>query len=374
MKKGYSLLALPLVAVVGLAGCGKTERSVEELTTLDAGIISEYAVEGGNTYFNATSKCIDVTYSVPSITTKVQTNTVNAGSNGLDKRYYQLGAVYDRTLTMAYSYYAEFKDTFYASIGDMEYEKDELSELYDRLKAFERQLAAFNTSKLDFEREVNLFTVNGEVLGATIDAFNTHYTEMIGTTLELNNYFRDLHVKYFYPANAAKDASYATRAYMDGVLTLANYVYKDYLVALEKNGTTNTTVLFSDSNNLYTKLDSVVSFISNDVSSLKDTFLDKVESEDETVKTAAIANVTEYEVALNTFKLYFDLYEKVYDKVDMEKHNAYRFNTTGANLSESKYLEGMSTVDAANVRVLLNIEEDRTTEFVNALTKLVRQA
>lgn len=375
MKKIYSLLALPLVAATCLAGCGKTERSVEELTTLDNNIFNEYVANSVNTYFNETSKCFDVKYSIADITSRVEESNSNNINTNLKKRYSQLSTVYDRTITMSYAYYAEFKDVFYASIGDMDYEKDELSELYDKLKAFERQLDDFDNAKSNFEREVQLFGVDSEVLGATIDTFNTSYTAMIGKSLDLNNYFRDLHLKYFYAEPATVDSAYANRAYMDGVLTLANYVYRDYLVALEKNGATTTLVINNAVNNVYDRLNGVVKAVSNDVTALKTAFLDKFASTDEAVQKQAKDTIAEYEVALETFKQYYSLYEKVYDKVNMESHNNYRFATNGgygsANKAQENYLNSLSTVDAANVRVLIDIEEGRVNDFINSITKLL---
>lgn len=381
MKKVYSLLALPLVATTLLFGCGKTDRNVEELTTLHANIVSKYTTSDG--FYTTTNNSEDAFYVVynndANLNDKVLSKTA---SSSLDTRYSQLSTVYARTMTLAYSYYQNFKDVFYNNIADRDYEKDELSELYDRLKAFQRELEDFDTAKKDLEREVKLFGVDGEVVGAKVDSFNNDYADLIETTLDFVNYFRDLHVKYFYPSNVDVDKSYAKRVYNDGLLTLANYLYYDYLVALEENGSINTTYLCNNSsNNIYNiyynnnnSLNNLVVSGNKNTVQLNSTLLDKLDSTDETQKTKAQESVKQFEVSLNTFKQYFELYKEVYGKVSMSEHNNYRFKTNGGYGEDAdalnNYLDSLSVVDAANVRVLIDIEESRVQDFVESFETL----
>lgn len=375
MKKVYSLVALPLVAATCLFGCGKTERSVEELTTLHSDIVSAHTIttdvkDGFYTLSNNVEEAFYVVYNNEAgLNTAVQAS-INSESTDLQIRYSQLSTVYARTMTLAYSYYQNFKDVFYSNIGEKEYEKDELSELYDRLKAFQRELEDFNTARKDLEREVNLFGVDGQVVSAKVDSFNTDYTDMIETTLNFVNYFRDLHVKYFYPAGISVDQSYAKRVYNDGLLTLANFIYYDYLVALEENGATNTTYLNKDAETLNifrnSTFNGLIAKGNKDASTLNATLLTNLDSQDEATKNAAISKVQEFEVALNTYNQYFELYKEVFGKVSMSKYNNYRFKTNGGYGSVDEYLNDLSVVDAANVRVLIDIEKDRTTDFLGA--------
>ncbi len=378
MKKVYSLLALPLVAATCLFGCGKTERTVEELTTLHNDIVSTHTITGTKTSgFYEVKTSGGATTETPFFVVYDNANNLDTKAKAtiatteLQQKYANLNYFYGRTMTLAYSYYHEFKDVFYNNIKDKDYEKDELSELYDKLKAFQRELEDFNTHKEDLEREVALFGIDGEVVGAKVDAFNSEYTDLIGVTLDFVNYFRDLHTKHFFPSDVAVDQAYAKRVYNDGLLTLANYLYQDYLVALEENGTTNVNVIHEDENNLYkTALNNIITKNSISANQLKEAYLVKFDSDDANTKAEAVAEVKQCETALNTFKQYYDLYKEVFNKVSMHEHNNYRFDTNGGYDSVDDYLNTLSVVDAANVRVLLDIEDDRVVAFVSALDKL----
>ena len=383
MKKGYySLLALPLVATMFLAGCGKTTRNALELKTLHAETVSAYDNGTTNTYFKKTGsaeteeKDYFVVQYNEGITNYQNSTNEEDKSTDLYKRYNQLKSVYGRTMSLAYAYYADFRNVFYENIESKKPDAKELTELYDRLKTFQRELASFNANKLDLERETELFGAGSSIIGASVDKFNYSYTNLIKVTLNFVNYFKDLHVKYFYSEDQTIDKSYALRVYDEGLLSMANYIYKGYLNSLVKNGTAKVLDLLDAKQSVGTlfnpeknkQLNYIIVTGNNSCVTLKENFLNSLDNGDETNINA----VKDYESQLNMFNRYFKLYNKVYDKVDMEKYNTFRFNTDSTYKSsvednEEKYLNLLSVVDSANARVMINFEKETVPTLLNAL-------
>ena len=383
MKKGYySLLALPLVATMFLAGCGKTTRNALELKTLHAETVSAYDNGTTNTYFKKTGsaeteeKDYFVVQYNEGITNYQNSTNEEDKSTDLYKRYNQLKSVYGRTMSLAYAYYADFRNVFYENIESKKPDAKELTELYDRLKTFQRELASFNANKLDLERETELFGAGSSIIGASVDKFNYSYTNLIKVTLNFVNYFKDLHVKYFYSEDQTIDKSYALRVYDEGLLSMANYIYKGYLNSLVKNGTAKVLDLLDAKQSVGTlfnpeknkQLNYIIVTGNNSCVTLKEDFLNSLDNGDETNINA----VKDYESQLNMFNRYFKLYNKVYDKVDMEKYNTFRFNTDSTYKSsvednEEKYLNLLSVVDSANARVMINFEKETVPTLLNAL-------
>lgn len=386
MKKGYySLLALPLVATMFLAGCGKTTRNALELKTLHAETVSAYDNGTTNTYFKKTGsteteeKDYFVVQYNEGITNYQNSTNEEDKSTDLYKRYNQLKSVYGRTMSLAYAYYADFRNVFYENIESKKPDAKELTELYDRLKTFQRELASFNANKLDLERETELFGAGSSIIGASVDKFNYSYTNLIKVTLNFVNYFKDLHVKYFYSEDQTIDKSYALRVYDEGLLSMANYIYKGYLNSLVKNGTAKVLDLLDAHQSVGTlfnpeknkQLNYIIVTGNNSCVTLKDNFLNSLDNGDETNINA----VKDYESQLNMFNRYFKLYNKVYDKVDMEKYNTFRFNTDSTYNSsvannEEKYLNSLSVVDSANARVMINFEKETVPTLLNALNTI----
>ena len=95
---------------------------------------------------------------------------------------------------------------------------------------------------------------------------------------------------------------------------------------------------------------------------------------------SAVSAVNQFVVSLNTFNQYFNLYNKVYGKVSMESFNNYRFKINGgfgsSVLTEEyeNYIETLSPVDAANVNVLIDFEENKVSAFLNSINTLLSKA
>lgn len=393
MKKFYSLLILPLIAVFCLFGCG-TDRTTTEIKAVYSQMVDTYVINSeSNWYFEKPVNSTEYTKMYVTYDNEYGFNDAVLGkfessvSDDLELRYTQLTSVYARTLIMAYNYYTNWNELFFANIDSKKPDADDLTELYDRLVDFRRQLEKFNTSKLNIEREVKLLGINSELVAAKIDAFNNAYNNLISKVLNFVNYFKDLHVKYFYSDTDVVDGSYANRAYDEAILSLANFIYKDYLQALSKNGTvqlisidnaiSSSYNIFNDYSLLTTKISKIQSTKKVGLSTLTDSLINALNDPNNANNQSAVSAVNQFVVSLNTFNQYFNLYNKVYSKVSMESFNNYRFKINGgfgsSVLTEEyeNYIETLSPVDAANVNVLIDFEENKVSAFLNSINTLL---
>ena len=393
MKKFYSLLILPLIAVFCLFGCG-TDRTTTEIKAVYSQMVDTYVINSENNwYFEKPVNSTEYTKMYVTYDNEYGFNDAVLGkfeslvSDDLELRYTQLTSVYARTLLMAYNYYTNWNELFFANIDSKKPDADDLTELYDRLVDFRRQLEKFNTSKLNIEREVKLLGINSELVAAKIDAFNNAYNNLISKVLNFVNYFKDLHVKYFYSDTDVVDGSYANRAYDEAILSLANFIYKDYLQALSKNGTvqlisidnaiSSSYNIFNDTSFLTTKISQVQTDGKVGLSKLSSTVINALNDPNNANNQGAVSAVNQFVVSLNTFNQYFNLYNKVYDKVSMESFNNYRFEINGgfdgkdATEKHENYIETLSPVDAANVNVLIDFEENKVSAFLNSIYALL---
>lgn len=375
MKKIYSLLILPVIAIMCFAGCNnKTQRTALECKQLIESTVVKYNYvnendETLNWYFtdidaSEESKnykfyvTYDNTCKLNAIANEYYENSMGEMSEDLKVRYKQLTTVYAPTLTMAYNYYLNWNQRFYEFAGEKEIDSKEMTELFDRIKAFSRELEDFHIAKINLEREVELFGLNSEILSASVDTFNYSYNKLISSTLNFVNYFKDLHVKYYFSGeNIEVDASYAKRLYDESLLQIANYAYYDILNSHNKNSVVNLTQISNNSTrNIFAG--AVEDFASKDkVAGLKEDFTSVTFTEE------AKQVVNQFETTLTSYKKFFDIYKKVYDKFDWEKWNLFVFEGLG-NYDEA------SAEELANKNIIDNFESNKVYNLINAMSLL----
>lgn len=413
MKRFYSLLILPLLAVFCLVGCGKTDRTVAEIKTLYTDTVNSYeAVIPAKPYEPNNNTNYSNWYFEGNLSTETgivsnpKMYVIFDNQNGLNSavkndfgflssdsqanmnanlklRYNQLTTVYARTLTMAFNYYSNWSESFYSNIDSKKPNKDDLTNLYEKLKAFQRELASFNTAKKNTEREITLFELDGALIASSIDKLNYNYNKLIQKTIDFVSYFKDLHVKYFYSDVTTIDGAYAKRVYDEGLLELANYIYYDYLNSLTKNATTQIYHLNGNEFDIFNYSGSHLKDIAlinpsdntaKNVKQINSTLINTLNETDHAKYEIAKGYVEQFEISLNTFKQYFKLYKKVYGKVSMEGFNNYRFSTNGGYNNLDAYMDALNdTVDQANARVLLDFEQNKIYAFLNSTYSFVNK-
>lgn len=380
MKKFLSILIVPLVAVLMLCGCGRTMRTVEDITKLfeqNKNVYSEANIQGSQTnnnwYFKDDSYMMRVVYDNEAnlnvlVNKKYSdTNSLNNASD-LDYKYWQLRGVYERELAMIYSYYNYYADTFYANAEAKEVSEEELTNLYDKIRDMFKQLESFNSSKIDLEREVKLYGNDSQILSASLDKFNSAYNGLVRKSLDMVEYFRDLHFKYFFEGVNNYDYTYAIQLHYDALLALAEYIYNDYMVPLTSNSVTT----------LIDVKKAIIPFLNIFTDETFNKIVD-VNHDGELVyvtKTSAAvteAQIRQFENSLNTFKQYYKLYLKAFNKIDVNKYYDFRYARNGVTADVYRDKNGViiDVAEFANVTVVSNFESTSVSNLLNALNEII---
>lgn len=378
MKKFLSILIVPLVAVLMLCGCGRTMRTVEDITQLfeqNKAVYNEASIQGNDTNNNWYFKdgenkyMMRVVYDNEAGLNKLtQQTTANMDSNipaDLKIKYEQLRTVYERELALIYAYYNYYADTFYANAKTKEVTEEELTNLYDKVRDMFKQLESFNSSKTDLEREVKLYGNNSSILIASIDKFNSAYNGLVRKSLDMVEYFRDLHYNYFFKGTDSYDDIYLRQMHYDSLLTLAEYIYNDYLVPLTKNGVVSmidVTKAISAEYNIFAnaKFNNIVRTTPVSVAQTK--------------TSLTVSEIKQFENSLNSFKQYYTLYLKAFANINVEKYYDYRYARNGV---VGTYEDSLDTtiekdvVEKANIQVVHNFEKEKVTTLLNVIEKTV---
>lgn len=146
MKKFFSLLVLPLVALVCLCGCGDDYKS-QDLNKLYTQTKEVCVVEGDNKFFSDETRpnSIVINYEAD------VKNVINATlpSNKLAKKYVVLG-YQQKILDNIFNYYEKNQENFYLKMSSAKYDKNEMNDLYNSLQALKSQLATFKNAYTTF--------------------------------------------------------------------------------------------------------------------------------------------------------------------------------------------------------------------------------
>lgn len=391
MKKFLSILIVPLVAVLMLCGCGRTMRTVDEIKTLfeqNSGKYNEAKINDNdvntNWYFkNGDNKYIlRVLYENSSkLNEKVNKTNLDTGSDAtttlLNYKYMQLRTVYERELAMIFAYYNLYADTFYSLVETKGITSEELTNLYDKIRDMFKQLESFNLSKLDLEREVRLYGESSGILSASVDRFNYAYNQLVEKSLDMVKYFRDLRYKYFVGENKIFDYGYLVQLHYDSLLTLAEFVYSNYLVPLTKNSVTTV----ADVKNSVTKMDNEnVSFnifeneIFNNI--VKINGLNGVGDLVYVTKTSTAvteARIRQFETSLKTFKQYYKICQKALNKVNISKFYDFRYQRNGVTIKDYKTDSGdiIDQVEFSNIKIIADFETGNLKEFLQAINSII---
>ena len=408
MKKILSILVVPLVAVLMLVGCGTTKRNTLDITTLIQTNREAYAqaqIYGASTYNNwffedaednSSALMLRVIYD-----NEVQLNdfvhglglTYSDERANLEYKYTQLRTVYDRVIKMTYSYYNTYADSFYASAETKGVSSKELTNLYNKAKTLFKEIEAFNSSKVDLEREVKLYGNSSQILLASLDKFNYAYNGLVRKSLDFVEYFKELHYNYFFKGVNIYDAAYATQMYLDAQVTLAEFIYNDYLKPLTKNSVVSLIDLKVDSgrsgdyinifeNSTFTQIvkdvQSPITFNETNkaynsialasIAKLTNAFTT------EGATDAAVAQIRQFETSLNNFKQYYELYLKSFNNINVQKYYDYRYSrngVTGTYVDSLSKTNAADLVEKANVTVVQNFEKDKVVLLLNAMLDLV---
>ncbi len=381
MKKLLSILIVPLVAILMLCGCGRTMRTVDEVTKLFEQNVNKYNeanIQGSQTnnnwYFKDNSYVLRVVYDneaeLNKMVNTVYSNENDASVTNLQYKFLQLRTVYERELAMIYAYYDYFAKSFYENISAKEIKEEEVTNLYDKVRDMFKQLESFNSSKIDLEREVKLYGIDSNILLASLDKFNYAYNGLVRKSLDMVEYFRDLHYNYFFKDANQYDDAYLNQMYYDSLLCLAEFIYNDYLQPLTQNGVV-TLVDVRNSIEDYFNIFKVKLDAENNETNLFNKIVKTTTPV--TVSKASTgtteAKIRQFENSLNTFKQYYKLYLKAFAKINVQRFYDLRYQRNGVTIEDFADKNG-SILDLSEF-TNMNVVEDFESTSVENLLKAV---
>lgn len=229
MKKLFSLIILPLVAIMCLCACD-SDKSYEDLKKLYEKTTQIYIVEEDNKFFadTANPNTISIKYSVD---VENAINNVSPVTN-LQKKYAVI-KYQQKLLNYIYSYYENNSEKFYKEISSAKIDKKEMNDLYSRL-------LKVNTTLSDFKEEYDTFcnaTRNvTDVMEFNLINYSYELNKLIDVSFDFIYKFIDVYEEYcindYNLINATNLQYRIDKSYVDiaNIIYLTNFKVFDYAV------------------------------------------------------------------------------------------------------------------------------------------------
>ena len=166
MKKIFSLLILPLVAIIFLCACN-SDKSYEDVKKLYEQTTQVCVIDEDNKFFGDSARPNSLTIKYSSDVDGAINNTTPVTK--LQKKYVVIG-YQQKILDYIFNYYEENNENFYKEISSAKINKKEMNSLYS-------DLASFNSTLTDFKKEYTKFcdaTQNG-----VTSEFNVVYSDTV---------------------------------------------------------------------------------------------------------------------------------------------------------------------------------------------------
>lgn len=408
MKRILSVLFVPLLALSALFGCSKITYNSNVLSSEFNAYIDSYIKDGKNLMFknnllpasnenNEGDYYLDGESYLPTYE-KIMYITYD-NSYGLNDALYsnanskikiqtnQLHTVYQRLLSLIFNYYSNWSANFYAVIKDTNITQKEWEKFSDDLHNLKQTTDQFVERKKDLEREVKMANgVNGGLVEANLNAFNSYYNKLILSSLQFVNTFKDLHKKYIFTSNDITPS--ATKRLVDEALLLvAEAIFYDNVLAFEKNDVTEIYTLktqYANSNYVWiTKPvwnDVVVSTSkgtyanSNIKAKVNNTTSHTIENSivnqeiDEEIRNLAREKVKQLYLYVESFSQNLNHYKQIFAKTNLNNYNAKR---QLVDVVSNFDFDKLSVQEKTNITFLCNFSYNRIGTMFASLFQVV---
>ena len=369
INKIICCLALPIVSLFSFAGCGNARTSAD-IKNKFTSIVNEYNHNEENKLFN--DGLLDINYianEMNSVEEDYEKNvhTVvkfeNFDDVNLYKRYYALLEVQHKVLKNALVFYKGLSENFFAKAEIAQVSKDDMKGLYNKLEQFGSELATFNVAKEKFEQTVEIMTYSGCVR-ADLTTYSYSLNNIIEKTFGFVNYFKSLNDKYLFNAEVSDDNknSYALYYVYEAALSLTEVEYYIYLKAFNNvnecdlsglvvNASADTTELFFES--LREDLHSIID---------KDKNITSI--------NCTLDEIKEFEEYRKGFLQKTEIYKQVYNNMNYYEFNKFYISVGGANDKLSPYYDKVSTVEQANINLIIKYYDTTLDDYINECSSL----
>lgn len=417
MKKVLALIIAPLMAVGMLLGCKRVEFKAEHAQTAFATFMDSYITGAGSNvknevfYYNLQKtgadadetdeiivdevaiktheKIMQISYSTE-LATRIKTpSKENFALN-------QLSNTYQTLLSLIFNYYSNWNVNFYTVIGDTEMTKKEYEKLYDAVVELEEETNNFLNKKSEIELQ---YRYNGMVaLNQEIKNFNTAYNGLIVKSLNFVNLFKDYHKKYIFNNTAVLTINNARQLVDETLLAVAEGVFYDNVLSLQKNGSTDLTgySLEDKSQELAAQMEPFSWIVSEQWEALTSVTAGSnaplllannnlnVQISEETAQTIeevvlnleadpalrleAQTRINTLRIYLNSFKQDLKNYKQIFKTVNLTNYNSYR---QLVEASTKFNFEEWPLKERVNIIFMLNFSSERINNLILALGQIV---
>lgn len=370
ISKILCCLIVPVLAMFGLAGCGKARTSEDILnryTEVKTKHTDMFKVDKDNP--EALTDTIKVSYT-GAMTNLNNLDTLESSfSNDINlyKRYLAIIELQDVILDNLFVYYEAQRNDFFGN-NLLGVEKEEMRQLYNNVEKLEEDIVNFKVAKSQIEKTVDAMTFTG-VVKADITSYAYQYNMFIEDCFEYVRYFKDLNTKYAYSGEVTEDnmVSYVKHYYEEAIFELTEVVYYKYVKALNNINECDLSYAINDSYeiilkaNLYDKIYDSTGII-KDYDDFVDAYGKNTYSLD-----AVKANLTAFQEARESFMQKVRVFKQVFDNMDYYNYNLALCE--GGDALEN-YKKDATNIESANIKLVESFYETTINDYINKLDTL----
>ena len=361
MKKFFSLLILPIVALLCLCACD-SDKSYEDVKKLYEQTTSVCVVEEDNKFFADASRPNSITIKYTSDVESAINNVSPVTS--LQKKYVVIG-YQQKLLDYIYNYYEQYNENFYKEISSAKPDKKEMNALYSSLSSLNATLTSFKKEYLTFCDA----TQNGvtSVMEFNLTNYSYEFNKVINSSLNFMYNFISMNEKYcikdYNLINATNIEYRIAKSYVDiaNIVYLTNFKAFDYSVG--SKGISDMTAIISSTNKYSIAKDL------ESVKTLSTTILAGMD-EESSAYNITMSTINDYLYANEIFNQRLNTYLQIYNSEDIYNLTQYKFDLVQGVDYES-YLSTLTKSKQSTINFMDDFILDIYAKLVDNLALMV---
>lgn len=361
MKKLFSLIIVPLVAIMCLCACSG-DKSYEDVRKLFEATTQVNIVEEENIFFSDDIKPNSIVISYPTEVEAVINNTSPITS--LQKKYVVIG-YQQKILNNIFNYYENNQEEFYKNISSAKVDKNDMNDFYAKLETLNKTLKDFKGAYQIFcdatqpgvsdVMEFNLINYSYELNKVIESSFNFMYK-----FIDMNEKYclKDFDLINFNNLQYKIDRSYVDIAY---IVYLSNFKAFDYSVG--SKGISDIEAVIG-STNKFSIIDDLTS-----PKQLSTTIVAGLDEENVN-HDSVMSLLNDYLYSSTVFNQRLKQYKTIYNSENIYTITQYKFNLV-KGVDYDSYLGTLTKSDRATVMYLDEFVLDTYSRLVDTLKLIV---
>lgn len=362
MKKFFSLLILPLVAIICLCGCGE-EYTSQDLSKLYNQIKEVCIIDSSNKFFSDEARPNSIVIDYASDVKNVINSTIP--SNKLAKKYAVLG-YQQKILDNIFNYYEKNQENFYLKMSSAKVDKNEMNDLYSSLQSLKSQLTTFKNAYNTFcdatESGVS------DVMEFNLSNYSFELNRVIDKSFDFIYKFIDLNNKYCVsnadiiavtPLENKIQKSYVDIAY---IVYLNNFKAFDYSVGSKGIADDLDSIILNS--NKYSLIDNL-----NSIKTLSSAIIAGMQDDNPAYETT-MELINNYLYSCSVFDQRLTTYVNTYNEQDIYKITQYKFGLI-AGVDYDSYLDTLTKSKRASLVFMDDFVSDVYNKLIYDLSLIV---